>query len=124
MDDDLEEKVLKQACVSQMKFVSRFAIGFFNRPGPGFLSSFQFLMRSLIRPEFFFLVLLLFIVCFYLQFVELDSNWLNKISSTLKFRTKTSVSFKLAVEKDSWEKFGQSSASYAIQGRRNGMEDR
>lgn len=121
MEDDLEEKVLKQACASQMKLISRFALGFFNRP-----SITQF-VKLLLRPEIFLVALVIFVICFYLQAIELNANgFINRISNTLKFNTtKSKISFTSSLaEKDSWEDVKKQSAVYAVQGRRPRMEDR
>jgi protein phosphatase 1L len=124
MEDDLEEKVLKQACASHMKFIQRFAIGFFNRPGNSSISQF---MKLLLRPEVFLIAIVIFVFCFYLQAIELNaSGFISRISSSFKFRSKTKISFtsSSAAEKDSWEEVKAQSAVYAVQGRRPRMEDR
>lgn len=124
MEDDLEEKVLKQACVSQMKMLSKFADGFFNRPGNFSLTHF---FRLLLRPEVFLIAIIIFVFCFYLQAIELSANgFINRISNTLKFKSaQSTISFASSVaEKDSWEEVKKQSAVYAIQGRRPRMEDR
>lgn len=123
MEDDLEEKVLKQACVSHMKFISRFAVGLFNRPGNSSISHF---MKILLRPEVFLIAIVIFVFVFYLQAIELNaSGFISRISSSLKFRSKTKISFTSSVaEKDSWEEIKAQSAVYAVQGRRPRMEDR
>lgn len=121
MDDELEEIVLKQACVSQMKFISRLAIntfGFFNKL-PTNLSYLSYYMKYCLRPEVIFILgTFILLVCFYLQIYELDTNGLfSKLSSTLRFRSKKVSSLvTLAVEKDSWEEKLKQSAGFAIQG--------
>lgn len=124
MEDDLEEKVLKQACASQMKLLSRFAVGLFNRPGN---SSFTHFLKLLLRPEVFLIAIVIFVFCFYLQAIELNANgFINRISNTLKFKTNRSkISFTSSLaEKDSWQEVKTQSAVYAVQGRRPRMEDR
>lgn len=126
MEDDLEEKVLKQACASQMKILSKFAVGFFNRPGPG-NSSITHFLRILLRPEVFLIAIVIFVFCFYLQAIELNANgFLNRISNSLKSKTtKPKISFTSSLaEKDSWDEIKTQSAVYAVQGRRPRMEDR
>lgn len=124
MEDDLEEKVLKQACISQMKVFSKFAVGFFNRPGS---SSFSHFIKILLRPEIFLIAIIIFVFCFYLQAIELSANgFISRISNTLRFKSaKTKISFTSSIaEKDSWEEVKKQSAVYAVQGRRPRMEDR
>ncbi|XP_070496959.1 protein phosphatase 1L [Chironomus tepperi] len=128
MEDDFEELVLKQACASQMKFISRLAIntiGFFNKL-PSNLSFLSFFMKFCIRPEVIFLLgTLIILICFYLQANLLDtSGFLKKISNTLRFKTKKVPFVISAAEKDSWDERHKRSAAFAIQGRRNKMEDR
>lgn len=123
MEDDLEEKVLKQACVSQMKVLSKFAVGFFNRPGSSSFSHFKILLR----PEIFLIAIIVFVFCFYLQAIELSANgFISRISNRLRFKSvKTKISFTSSIaEKDSWEEKKTQSAVYAVQGRRPRMEDR
>lgn len=120
MEDDLEEKVLKQACVSQFKFVSRFATGIFSTI---FNKQYHNNLKILLRPEVFILIIVFFVFCFYLQAVELDANgFLNRLSRKFINHSKVSVSF--PNPSDSWEKIEKSSAMFAVQGRRARMEDR
>lgn len=122
MEDDLEEKVLKQACASQMKLLSKFAVGVFNRNS----TTSQFL-KFLLRPEVFLFAIIIFVFCFYLQAIELSANgFINRISNTLKFKSSSkAISFTSSiVERDSWEEVKVQSAVYAVQGRRPRMEDR
>lgn len=127
MEDDLEETVLKQACASQMKVLSKFtfnAVGFFNR-GSG--SSLTYFLKLLLRPEVFLLAIVIFVFCFYLQALELNANgFINRISNKLRFKSKSKISFAVSsiAEKDSWEEVKTQSAVYAVQGRRPKMEDR
>lgn len=121
MEDDLEEKVLKQACASQMKVISKFAVGIFNRPGNGTIA------RILLRPEVFLLAIIIFVFCFYLQAIELSANgFITRISNSLRLKSTTNrISFASSIaEKDSWEEKKKQSAVYAVQGRRPHMEDR
>jgi protein phosphatase 1L len=128
MEDDLEEAVLKQACVSQMKVLSKFtfnAVGFFNRPGTN--SSVTYFLKLLLRPEVFLIAIIIFVFCFYLQALELNANgFINRISNKLRFKSKSKISFAVSsiAEKDSWEEIKTQSAVYAVQGRRPKMEDR
>lgn len=124
MEDDLEEKVLKQACASQMKVLSKFAVGIFNRPGNSSITHF---LKLLLRPEIFLIAIIIFVFCFYLQAIELNaSGFISRISNSLRFRpTKSKISFTSSLaEKDSWEEVKTQSAVYAVQGRRPRMEDR
>lgn len=127
MEDDLEETVLKQACASQMKVLSKFtfnAVGFFNRPGSGGIAYF---FKLLLRPEVFLLAIVIFVFCFYLQALELNANgFINRISNKLRFKSKSKISFAVSsiAEKDSWEEIKTQSSVYAVQGRRPKMEDR
>lgn len=128
MEDEIEELVIKQACASQMKFISRLAIsalGFFNKI-PTNLSAFSEFMRFCTRPEVIFLIgTFVILICFYLQAYELDTHGLfSRISKTLRFKTKKVAFVTSPAEKDSWEKRLKQSACFCIQGRRNGMEDR
>lgn len=124
MEDDLEETVLKQACASQMKVLSKFTFGFFNRPGGGNITYF---LKLLLRPEVFLIAIVIFVFCFYLQALELNANgFINRISNKLRFKSKSKISFSVSsiAEKDSWEEIKTQSAVYAVQGRRPKMEDR
>jgi protein phosphatase 1L len=128
MEDDLEEAVLKQACVSQMKVLSKFtfnAVGFFNKPGTN--SSVTYFLKLLLRPEVFLIAIIIFVFCFYLQALELNANgFINRISNKLRFKSKSKISFAVSsiAEADSWEEIKTQSAVYAVQGRRPKMEDR
>jgi protein phosphatase 1L len=126
MEDDLEEKVLQQACLSQMKFLSKFSfsiVTFFNRS-----SVILNVMRFLLRPEVLFFAIFLFVICFYLQALELNALGLvNRISRSFNFANRPKISFQVStnkVEGDSWEEIKSQSAVFAIQGRRPKMEDR
>ena len=128
MEDDFEELVLREACTSQIKYISRLAIstiGFFNKL-PSKLSFLSYFMKFCIRPEVIFLLgTLILLICFYLQANWLDtSGFLTKISNTLRFKTKKVPFVISAAEKDSWDVRHKQSAAFAIQGRRNKMEDR
>jgi len=128
MEDDFEELVLKQACASQIKFISRLAVstvGLLNKL-PSNLSYFSYYMKICIKPEVIFLLgTLIILICFYLQASLLDtSGFLNRISNTLRFKTKKVPFVISSAEKDSWDERHKQSAGFAIQGRRNKMEDR
>jgi hypothetical protein len=127
MEDDFEELVIKQACASQMKFISRLAVntvGFFHKL-PSHLTFLSF-MKICIRPEIIFLLgTLIILICFYLQASLLDTGgFLKRISNSLRFKPKKVPFVISAAEKDSWEERKQICAAFAIQGRRNKMEDR
>lgn len=116
MDDDMEERVIKQALGSQMKFFSRYTIGFFSKTSV-----------ILLRPEFLFFAIVFFIFCFYLQALDANAfiNSINRISSTFKFRsTKTSYTISNSLIEDSLEDKRNQSAAFSMKGRRATQEDR
>lgn len=128
MEDELEEKVLHQAVISNFKVFSKFSINFctlfnFNRS-----SGVTNVMRFLLRPEVLFFAILLFVICFYLQALELNTIGLvSRISRSLSFGSRPKISLSSVtsvVENDSWEEVKTQSAAFAIQGRRKNMEDR
>lgn len=117
MEDDLEEAVLKQACASQIKVLSKFTFNLM-----GFLRG-SYVLKFLLRPEVFLFAIIIFIFCFYLQALELNaSGFISRISNKLRFKSKSKISF--AVSSDSWDEIKTQSAVYAVQGRRPKMEDR
>lgn len=126
MDDDQEENVLKQAYISQMKFLSRFfALGFVQRNQTG-MGNFANFARFCLRPEILLIATIFFVVCFYLQAIELNGNgFISRISNSLRFKSRSKLSFtKSEAESDSWEIINRQSAVYAVQGKRPSMEDR
>ncbi|KAG5668304.1 hypothetical protein PVAND_016250 [Polypedilum vanderplanki] len=120
MDDDLEEKVIKQVYTSHIKFISRFAFNIFDKFPKK--SSLHCLSKVLLRPEVFLAAtVVIFLLCVYYQTEINASNLLKRIY----WQSRSSVNTRqLKAEKDSWEKRLTQSAVYAIQGRRNHMEDR
>lgn len=117
MDDDMEERVIKQALGSQMKFFSRYTIGLFSKTS------------VILRPEFLFFAIVFFIFCFYLQALDANAliNSINRISSSFKFRsTKSTYTISSSLIDDSTtldEKLKQS-AAFSLKGRRATQEDR
>lgn len=116
MDDDMEERVIKQALGSQIKFVSRYTIGLISKTS------------VILRPEFLFFAIIFFIFCFYLQALDANAfiNSINRISSSFKFRpTKTSYSLSSSgIIEDYVEDKRQQSAAFSVKGRRATQEDR
>lgn len=112
MDDTDEEKIIQQAIYSQMKFTIRL----FSNP----------FFKSILRPEIIFFVSLFFIICFYLQAIELNaSGFINRISNTIKFKTATSYRISNALElDDSVFEIKNNSAVFSLKGRRLTQEDR
>lgn len=114
MEDKEEEQILKQAIYSQMKFTIRI-----------FSNSF---VKSALRPEFLFFLSLFFILCFYLQAIELGNAFgfiTNRITNSFKFRTTSSYTISSALDhQGSLEEIKNQSACYSIQGRRLTQEDR
>lgn len=126
MEDELEEKVIHQAIHSNWRYLSRFSLSlvtFFNR-GSGLTN----VMRFLLRPEVLFFAILLFVICFYLQALELNAvGFVSRITRSFNFASRPKIAFSAvttAVEGDTWEEVKKQSAVYAIQGRRKNMEDR
>lgn len=113
MEDLEEEKILKQLFYSQMKFTIKI-----------FSNSF---VKAILRPEFLLFFSIFFILCFYLQAIELGNAFgfiTNRISNSFKFRT-TSFKISSALEQqDSLDEIKNQSACFSIQGRRLTQEDR
>ncbi len=112
----MEERVLKQALGSQMKFFSRCTTTLFSR------------YFSLLRPEFLFFAIIFFIFCFYLQALDANAfiNSINRLSSSLKLGSKKNSSYSLssALIDTTEEEIRQSSAAFSLKGRRATQEDR
>lgn len=116
MEDLEEEQILKQAIYSQMKFTIR-------------IFSNSYVKSALLRPEFLFFLSIFFILCFYLQAIELGNAFgfiTNRISNSLRFKSSSS-SFTISSaleQQDSLDEVKNQSACYSIQGRRLTQEDR
>lgn len=133
MDDDLENEVLiktYRTYISHIKLVSKFLMATFNKPLNSTLSYIWRIIRLyLLKPEVFFIGIVICILLFYLQAAELwHRGILARISSAFGV-TKGPKSAKLsllasAAEKNSWEQKKEFSGLYALQGRRPKMEDR
>lgn len=128
MEDELEEKVLTQAVISNFKVFSKFSINLFTFFEFNRSSGVTNVMRFLLRPEVLFFAILLFVICFYLQALELNGiGFVSRISRSLSFGSRPKISFTSVtsvIENDSWEETKTQSAAFAIQGRRKNMEDR
>ncbi|XP_011866543.1 PREDICTED: protein phosphatase 1L [Vollenhovia emeryi] len=138
MDDELEDRVLYQTYVSHMKLVSKFA-PYWSVPtglNAGINTPLNYLCRIMriyaLKPEVLVCGMILAIVLFYIQAVDVWSRaLLGKIQytlgrttskvSTLKFLVNDSVH---AGVKLNWELKQDHIAAYAVQGHRARMEDR
>lgn len=129
MDDDLEDKIFYQTYVSHVKLLSRFAVGLPTASTA--MAAIGRLCRSyLLRPEVFFLFVVLIVVVYYLQAVELWSRgMLDRIASSFgsaasRRLTRAQLLAQMSLERQSWQAQEAQSACYAVQGRRATMEDR
>lgn len=134
MDDELESEVLIKTYwtyISHMKLLSKFFMATFssNKPLNSSVSWIWRIIRVyLLKPEVFFIGIIICMLLFYLQAAELwHRGILAKISSAFGVKgsksTKSSLLFS-AAERQSWEVKKEFSSVYAIQGRRPRMEDR
>lgn len=129
MEDELEDKILYQTFFkSHMKLLSKFAVGV--SPLNSSVGYIWKVMRVyLLKPEVLIAGLLICVFVLYLQASEVWSRGIiGKISSSFGLARGTRAG-KLALltsaaEKHSWEDKRGSSAAYAVQGRRQRMEDR
>jgi hypothetical protein len=115
MEDEFEEKVLKQACFSQFKFFSKLFV--LKSPNLGYF-------MKILRPEFFFLAIVFFLFVLYLQILFSSSTFQNYIASIFIKSKPINFSISKIIENDSWQLILNQSAAYSIQGRRMKMEDR
>lgn len=126
MDDELEDKVLYQTCLSHMKLLSKYAVGLPLNPAP--LSYLWRIARIyFLRSEVFVIGLVLFVVYLYIQTLD---GWSRGIFSKLHLSLEKPKSLRflgaggLSGDKLSWELKENMVAAYAVQGRRPKMEDR
>ncbi|XP_070162825.1 protein phosphatase 1L isoform X1 [Polyergus mexicanus] len=134
MDDELEDLILYQTYISHMKLVSKFAVSIPSGLNTGINSPLNYLYRIMriyaLRPEVLICGMILAIILFYIQAVDIWTKaLLGRIQYTLG-RTKVSKlqflvndSVNNAV-KLSWELKQSHIAAYAVQGHRARMEDR
>ncbi|XP_034196054.1 protein phosphatase 1L [Osmia lignaria lignaria] len=136
MDDELEDRILYQTYVSHMKLVSKFAVGIPTGLNAGINTPLGYFWRIIrayaLKPEVLICGVVLAVVLFYIQAVDLWSrSLLGKIQYTLG-RTTSKVSKLQFLVNDSvnngvklsWELKQGYIAAYAVQGHRARMEDR
>ncbi|TGZ54804.1 protein phosphatase 1L [Temnothorax longispinosus] len=136
MDDELEDRILYQTYISHMKLVSKFAVSIPTGLNAGINSPLGYLCRIMriyaLKPEVLVCGMILAIILFYIQAVDVWSRaLLGKIQytlgrttskvSTLKFLVNDSVNTGVKL---SWELKQDHIAAYAVQGHRARMEDR
>uniref|UniRef100_A0A0K8TR79 Putative serine/threonine protein phosphatase n=1 Tax=Tabanus bromius TaxID=304241 RepID=A0A0K8TR79_TABBR len=128
MEDELEDKVLYQTYVSNMKLMSKFAVGLssLNSPVAYVWKLFRY---YLLRPEVVFCGIVIFIFLLYLQAVDIwTRGLLGRIQATLGYSRSRASKLKLldssAGDHQSWEVTKEQSSAYAVLGRRPRMEDR
>ncbi|KAL1491186.1 hypothetical protein ABEB36_011824 [Hypothenemus hampei] len=133
MEDELDDRIIYQTYISHMKIMSRLLWNVpiklsqatqthtthLNHMG-------RVLKHYVLRPEFIICGIMLFLLFFYMQALDL---WSRNLLGRFQFKAR-SKSDKLALftagdlERLSWEMKVGSIAAYAIQGRRPRMEDR
>lgn len=128
MDDELEDKVLYQTFVSQMKLMSKFAVGVSSINSP-LAYVWKLLRLYLLRPEVIFCGVILFILFLYLQAIDIWSRGLlGRLQATLGYTRQRANKLKLIdishADKQAWEVNKSTCAAYALLGRRPRMEDR
>lgn len=130
MDDDLEDKIFYQTYVQHVKLLSRVTAVGLPAVGTAMAAAWRLCRSYLLRPDVFFLCIVLIVFVYYLQAVELWSRgWLDRISSTFgtattRRLTRSQLLAQMSLERNSWQLQRAQSACYAVQGRRNAMEDR
>lgn len=130
MDDDLEDKIFYQTYVSHVTLLSRLAVGLPAASHAAMASVARLCRVYLLRPEAFFASILLIVVLYYLQAVELWSRgMLDRLTSSFgtaaaRRLTRAQLLAQMALERQSWQLQAGQSACYAVQGRRATMEDR
>ncbi|XP_033209840.1 protein phosphatase 1L [Belonocnema kinseyi] len=136
MDDELEDRILYQTYISHMKLVSKFAVGIPTGLNAGINAPLGYcwrLMRAYaLKPEVLLCGILICVMLFYLQAVDVWSRVLfDKIQYTLGRTTSKVSKLQFLVnnnisngEKLSWELKEGYVAAYAVQGHRSHMEDR
>ena len=129
MDDELEDKIFYQAYISQMRFLSKFAMGI--SPLNSTMAYIWKLLRLYcMRPEVILFALLCILFVSYLNVLELWSqNVMRRVGHHFGVplyspRTRDRTSTRSAAERNSWEEIYEYGAVYAVQGRRPRMEDR
>jgi protein phosphatase 1L len=126
MEDELEDRILYQTYLSHMKILSKLAVGF------PFSSShmWRILRLYVLKPEILLFSALLVVLVVYLHSVEV---WSRNLLSKLHFSLGASVPSKIQrlqcfAPTDegnvSWELKTDNVSVYAVQGRRQKMEDR
>lgn len=140
MEDDLEDRIFYQTYVSHVKILSKFLLGGGSGAGASVFTSLgsstamAYLWRLcrlyLTRPEVLIGAMVIFLLMFYMQAVEVwtlrgfvDRVWHPTRSSNRAAR-KIDLTMASPAEKHSWEMVRQVSAVYSIKGRRATMEDR
>lgn len=136
MEDELDDRVIYQTYISHVKIMSRIAwsvplkLSHITQTHTSYISYVWRMLRTyLLRPEFIICGMMLFLLFFYMQALDLWSrNLLGRLQYTInKPRMKAD---KLGlfgagdIERQSWEMKVGPIAAYAIQGRRPKMEDR
>ncbi|XP_066583508.1 protein phosphatase 1L [Prorops nasuta] len=136
MDDEFEDKVLYQAYISHMKIASKFAVGIPTGLNPALTAPLSYFWKIMkiyaLRPEVLIFGVLLAIMLFYLQAVDVWSRvLLGKIQHTLGRTTSKVSKLQFLVNnpvnndvKLSWELKQGNIAAFAVQGHRAHMEDR
>lgn len=129
MDDDLEDKIFYQTYISYAKLLTKFAVGL-PTANTAMASLWRLSRLYVIRPDVLFCAIILFVLIFYLQAVELWSRGLmGRITNSFNGASSRRVNrmqllHQSPAERQSWEIQKSTSAVYAVQGRRPKMEDR
>ncbi|CAG9567370.1 unnamed protein product [Danaus chrysippus] len=126
MEDELEDRVLHQTYISFMKVLSRFTSSIaFDTPA-GYL--WKMVRLYLLRSEVLVFTLGIIIFFMYLQTIGLWSRTLlsrlSQALSPINAVQRMKLMEGSETDKQSWELKGESSAAYAIKGRRMHMEDK
>uniref|UniRef100_U5EEM8 Putative cell adhesion n=1 Tax=Corethrella appendiculata TaxID=1370023 RepID=U5EEM8_9DIPT len=127
MDDELEDKIFYETFKSHMKVLSKFVVGI--TPLNSSLSYTWKLFRLyILKPEVLICGLLIFIFLLYIQAADVWTRGIiGRISASFglsKSRNAKLNLLSLETEKHSWETKKETTAVYAVQGRRPRMEDR
>lgn len=129
MDDELEDKIFYQAYISQMRLLSKFAMGI--SPLNSTMAYIWKLLRLYcMRPEVILFALLCILFVSYLNVLELWSqNVMRRVGHHFGVplyspRTRDRTTTRSVAERNSWEEIYEYGAVYAVQGRRPRMEDR
>lgn len=124
MDDELEDKVFYQTYISHMRLLSKFAMGI--SPLNSTMAYIWRLLRSYcMRPEFLLFAVICIIFVSYIHVLEI---WSQNVMRRFGVHSARSANHRMGIrspaERNSWEEIDDQCACYAIQGRRNRMEDR